>query len=653
MDQSQNSMNNQVDCKKLDCKELDCKELDCKELDCKELDLKKILKEKFNIPEFRTHQEQIVTDILAHRDLLVLMPTGGGKSLCYQLSSLISPGFSLVISPLIALIWDQIEDLKEKGVDARAWSSDLSAEEIFDLKEGIKSGKVKILYTTPEMLMQSSNLNNLLNLTSCLTKERLLDRIIVDEAHCVSNWGHEFRESYLELVKLKPRLPGIQIVAFTATATPAVQLDIIRILNLSKVKIYRQSYIRENLHYFVKKRETSSKLKLNETFVDEICQWIRENDYTRKTGIIYCLSRDNCEELAENLQNRGFSAEFFHASMPTSDKRLTQMRWLSGETKIIVATIAFALGINKANVRFVIHAALPKSIEGYYQETGRAGRDGKLSRCLLFYNRQDKHILQSMARKSELNMTTLDKWVKKSPKVSVASRGSSLSSIETTSAMSVSSMSSMSSMSSPSSTSSMSGISGMSSSTSTGLTSLELATRWCVAPAATSPIDSIVRTEDMYQWANSNLDCRIESLSRYLGENVTYSCGNCDNCRLSLSTNRRIQPIRRSIKDFLLYAINSIMIGEKDFIKKEELLEDIASNLSHYAGYDRFRVLAQLEALGFLAVKYQLDKENYIHANVILGPRSKIQSIKDIADNDLMMNFTNGTLDNYVYVSPR
>lgn len=593
--------------------------------------LKKELREKFGILEFRTHQEEIIKDILDQRDLLVLMPTGGGKSLCYQLSALISPGFSLIISPLIALIWDQIADLKEKGFDARAWSTDLTSEEVFDLKEGIKSGRIKILYTTPEMLLQSSNLNNLLNLThdreqdqdsfsfasiaaptvtaklidegiggigegigegtgegkevqdpvkdpvkdqvKQKKKVRLLDRIVVDEAHCVSNWGHEFRDSYLELVKLKLRLPGIQIIAFTATATPAVQLDIIRILNLSKVKIYRQSYIRENLHYSVMKRETSSKLKFNDGFVDQICQWIRQNDYMRKTGIIYCLSRDNCEELAEALQNRGLSAEFFHASMNIVDKRLTQTRWLSGETKIIVATIAFALGINKPNVRFVIHAALPKSIEGFYQETGRAGRDGKLSRCLLFYNRQDKHILQSMARKSEL---------KQEPSATEARRE--------------------------------------------------------------APIDSIVRTEDMYQWANSNLDCRIESLSRYLGESVTYTCGNCDNCK---NCKIRIQPIRRSIKDFLVYLKNSIARSGVGFTRKEDLLEKISTDLSTYAGYDKFRVLSQLEALGYIIIKYQLDKKNKIHANIFLD------TSKEVLDSDLMMNFTNGTLDNYVQVSKR
>lgn len=590
------------------------------------IDIKKLLIDNFKISEFRTHQEQIVTDILNKRDLLVLMPTGGGKSLCYQLSAIASSGFSLIISPLIALIWDQIADLKEKGIDARAWASDLSLTEVLGIREDIKAGKVKILYTTPEMLIQSTQLNSLLNVGSIGSIGNIgsnvnnglnsLDRIIIDEAHCVSNWGHEFRDSYLELVNLKKRLPNVQIVAFTATATPLVQLDIIRILGMQKVKIYRQSYIRENLHYSVKKRETSSsfsKQKFSESFLDEICQWIREHDYLRKTGIIYCLSRDNSEELAESLQNRGLSAEFFHAGMLTEEKRATQMRWLTGETKIIVATIAFALGINKPNVRFVIHAALPKSIEGFYQETGRAGRDGKLSRCVLFYNRQDKHILQSMAKKTGNGPDQA---------LNPPFNGSS---------------------------------------------------------TLSAPIDSVVRTEDMYQWANSNLDCRIESLSRYLGENVIYSCENCDNCKNNSNNNKKkgYNPVplslkRRSIEDFLVYVVSAILRKKDEkFISKTDLLSDITINLSPYAGYDRFRIIAHLEALNYIHTKYQLDKENHeIHENVFLGPvledlnncgyethpknifealiKTKIRA--RVEEEDLMMNFANGTMDNFVQI---
>ena len=520
------------------------------------MDKFKVLREKFSLNEFRTHQEQIVQDILDKRDLLVLMPTGGGKSLCYQLSALMSPGFTLIISPLIALIWDQIADLKDKGIRAEAWSSHLCGQEFTDLKKAIKSGEVKILYTTPEMLVQSSHLNSLLAASkeqkvhqkesqkdSEKTVEKLLDRIIVDEAHCVSNWGHEFRESYLELITLKKRLSNVQIVAFTATATPLVQLDIIRILGLSNVRIYRQSYIRENLHYFVTQKEPTGKLKCSDEQVDQIYQWIKSNDYLHKTGIIYCLSRENTEELAAALQSKNLLAEYFHASMPLDDKKATQSRWLSGETKIIVATIAFALGINKPNVRFVIHAAMPKSIEGFYQETGRAGRDGKLSRCLLFYNRQDKHILQSMAKKAKDDAPYHEhKELRK------------------------------------------------------------------------APVDSIIRTEDMYQWAHNTVDCRIESLSRYLGENVIYHCGNCDNC-LSSSAGTSVK-IRKSVRDFLIAVIEFIKDKPKSI---NQVMGYINNSLHHYVGYRSFRVFSELQARSYLEVKYELDKSGEIHANIYFG----------------------------------
>ena len=545
--------------------------------------LKQVLKEKFNIDEFRTHQEEIITDILSKRDILVLMPTGGGKSLCYQLSSVISPGFTLIISPLIALIWDQVEDLKSKNISAAAWSANLSSTELIEIKESLISGKMKILYTTPEMLVQSSHLSGLL-------ESKSLDRIIVDEAHCVSNWGHEFRESYLELITIKKKVPNVQIVAFTATATPTVQLDIIRILNLHKVKIYRQSYIRENLHYYVQKKEFTSKLKYSESIVNQIYQWIIDNDYTRKTGIVYCLSRDNSEDLALALQKKGLSAEYFHASMETEDKRLTQNRWLSGETKIIVATIAFALGINKPNVRFVIHAALPKSIEGFYQETGRAGRDGKLSRCILFYNRQDKHILQSMTKKSE-SLKQLDKAEKAIKKEREREKEKEESrEIERNNNKDENSDSEDSDKK--------------------------------IIESQGPPTDSFIRTEDMYQWANSTIDCRIESLSRYLGENVKFSCGNCDNCQqMHRNRDKTIIYKKRSITDFLELAKKLITESQSASVNKRELLKEIASNLHHYAGYNKFRVLSELEALGYLSIKYQLDKSNKIHENVVIGPQ--------------------------------
>jgi RecQ family ATP-dependent DNA helicase len=527
-------------------------------------DLNTALKEKFDITSFRTHQKEIMSDILNGRDLLVLMPTGGGKSICYQLPALLSPGFTLIISPLIALIWDQVDDLLRRNIPAKAWSTDLSSEEVVDIKKSITDGNLKILYTTPEMLMQSSHLSNII-------KTQKLDRVVIDEAHCVSNWGHEFRDSYLELVRLKSKFPITQIVAFTATATPVVQLDIIRILNMTNVKIYRQSYIRENLHYAVKKRESGGQMKnrVSESLIEEIYYWLRTNDYLHKSGIIYCLSRDNSENVAKALREKGLSAEHFHASIPVEEKKQTQARWLNGETKIIVATIAFALGINKPNVRFVIHAALPKSIEGYYQETGRAGRDGQVSRCLLLYHKQDKHILQKLSAKNNTAVTNPSQHK--------------------------------------------------------------------------APADSWSRTEDMFQWADSILDCRIQSLSRYLGENVIYSCGNCDNCVRKYNPNAKglIAPIKRSVKDFLTAAIDYIRKNgaDKKYVSKTELL----NHLPFYSDYDKSRVFMQLEALGWFKVDYLLDREGVIHVNVSIL-RDDVENAKE---EELTMFFPNGTLTNF------
>jgi len=514
-------------------------------------DIYGILQDTFGKTAFRTHQEEIIQDILgpSKRDLLVLMPTGGGKSLCYQLSAVASPGWTLVISPLIALIWDQIDDLKKHGLEAAYWRSDLTNDERAKIHEGLSTGQMKILYTTPEMMATSLQLTALVKkaydsetgptgpagpagpagstgVTGVPTGG--LDRIVIDEAHCVSNWGHEFRESYLELTRLKRHYPGIQLVAFTATATPEVQMDIIRILGLcNSVRVYRQSYVRENLHYLVRSRD-----RVN--MFTTIHRWIRDNDYLRRTGIIYCLSRSDCENTCVELRKKGLSVEYFHAQIPTAQKKQIQQRWIEGKTKIIVATIAFALGINKSNVRFVIHCALPKSIEGYYQETGRAGRDGRTSRCLLLYSRQDKHILQSMARKTV---------------------------------------------------------------TGTG-----------TGPSLLNPVK---RVEDMYTYASDRLDCRVQSLCRYLGENLSYQCGNCDNCTGTNSYGKE-KSIIKYVESLRSFFTRHMASHPETLPTKADLLRELSVCAVNLSTADRQRLIYELIVRNYLDIQTGLDSDNNI-----------------------------------------
>jgi len=352
-----------------------------------------VLQETFNLSEFRPLQEQIIQDMINGRDLLVLMPTGGGKSLCFQLPSLLLPGITVVVSPLISLIYDQVLGLRELNISVFFLNSQTTLQEKKDLMNNLRSGsleKAKLLYTTPETLTRNVSLMDLLK---DLQDNGELSRFVVDEAHCLSNWGHEFRSSYLDLRVLKSQYPKIPVAAFTATAVPQVQMDIIKQLNLTKPKIYRQSFIRPNITYRVQARDGNS----TET-IEEVSHWIKDN-YRNQSGIIYCLSRKKCEETALELAGLGIEADFYHAQIDPQRKEKVQRDWLSGKIHVIVATIAFALGINKADVRFVIHLAMPKSIEGYYQETGRAGRDQQPSECILYYNVKDKIILESMIKK--------------------------------------------------------------------------------------------------------------------------------------------------------------------------------------------------------------------------------------------------------------
>lgn len=355
-----------------------------------------VLHNVFKLPDFRPKQRKIIENILSGKDVIALLPTGSGKSLCYQLTSLMSNGITVVISPLLALINDQLSYLSKIGVCSYAFNSQVNSDEKRQIISDITSSKpkCKLLYTTPESVTKCGELNQALIQAN---KTHLLVRFIIDEAHCVSSWGHEFRESYLELKQIKRMFNGIQIVLFTATATPKVLMDMIIQLGMKKVHIHRQSFIRDNLSYSV--------IPKSSQVIYDMATMINHN-YKGQSGIIYCLSRKNCETLAMKMTSLGISAEYFHAGLATDIKRDIQTRWINNQVQVIVATIAFGLGINKPDVRFVFHYTMPKSLEGYYQETGRAGRDGLPSNCILYYSMHDKIKLQYVIKKETTSPTT-------------------------------------------------------------------------------------------------------------------------------------------------------------------------------------------------------------------------------------------------------
>ncbi len=329
-----------------------------------------ILQKYFGYTSFYPLQEDIIKEVLRQRDVFVLMPTGGGKSLCYQLPALLLDGVTVVISPLIALMKDQVDGLLANGIPATFINSSLSYNEVAARMRNLSNNKIKILYIAPERLVMPEFLQFLQGLKVCL--------FAVDESHCISEWGHDFRPEYSQLKLLRDRFPEVPIMALTATATPVVQRDIITQLKLSDCKVFRASFNRKNLYYKIKPKNNS---------YNQILQYLegRRND----SGIIYCQSRKTVESLAESLQAIGYRALPYHAGLSTEARTESQERFIREDVEIIVATIAFGMGIDKPNVRYVIHYDLPKSIEGYYQETGRAGRDGLKSDCILFFSRAD------------------------------------------------------------------------------------------------------------------------------------------------------------------------------------------------------------------------------------------------------------------------
>ncbi len=329
-----------------------------------------VLKQYFGFTSFRPLQEQIIIDSLAGKDVFALLPTGGGKSLCYQLTALIRPGLTIVISPLISLMKDQVDALLASGIDATYLNSSLSSAESRKRISDLHDNKYRLLYVAPERALLSHFLKDVVNWN--------VNLIAVDEAHCISEWGHDFRPEYRQLVKLRKLMPDVPVMALTATATKRVREDIIKHLHLRNVSSYIASFNRPNLSYTVIPK--SDPYQQLVSFLDQ-----RKDE----SGIVYCQSRRTTESLAERLVSDGFSAAPYHAGMDSIERTHNQELFLRDEIKIICATIAFGMGINKSNVRFVVHYDLPKNIEGYYQETGRAGRDGLPSDCLLLFSGGD------------------------------------------------------------------------------------------------------------------------------------------------------------------------------------------------------------------------------------------------------------------------
>jgi ATP-dependent DNA helicase RecQ len=331
------------------------------------------LKKYFGFDTFKGNQEHIIKNVLAGRDTFVLMPTGGGKSLCYQLPAVMKKGTAIVISPLIALMKNQVDAMRNFSTDddvAHFLNSSLTKGEIARVKKDVTSGKAKLLYVAPESLTKEENIEFLKNIE--------ISFYAIDEAHCISEWGHDFRPEYRRIRPIIDTIGRSPIIALTATATPKVQHDIQKNLGILQADEFKSSFNRPNLYYEVKSKQDVGK---------EIIKYIKNN--TGKSGIIYCLSRKKVEEIAELLKVNGIKALPYHAGMDSATRTLNQDKFLMEEVDIIVATIAFGMGIDKPDVRFVIHYDIPKSLEGYYQETGRAGRDGGEGNCIAYYSYND------------------------------------------------------------------------------------------------------------------------------------------------------------------------------------------------------------------------------------------------------------------------
>jgi ATP-dependent DNA helicase RecQ len=351
-------------------------------IDTENIVLSESLQKFFGFSKFKGHQEEIINSVLEGKDTFVIMPTGGGKSLCYQLPALISEGTAIVVSPLIALMKNQVDAIRNFGNDdgiAHFMNSSLTKAEILKVKKDIVSGRTKLLYVAPESLTKEENV--------AFLRDIKISFFAIDEAHCISEWGHDFRPEYRRLRPIIEAIGTVPIIALTATATPKVQQDIIKNLSMLDSNVFKSSFNRGNLYYEVRP-------KVN--VIKEIIKFIKKNN--GKSGIVYCLSRKKVEEIAETLKVNGIKALPYHAGLDAQTRAETQDGFLHEDIDVIVATIAFGMGIDKPDVRFVIHHDIPKSLEGYYQETGRAGRDGGEGQCLTFYSYDDIQKLEKFMK---------------------------------------------------------------------------------------------------------------------------------------------------------------------------------------------------------------------------------------------------------------